>query len=131
MPGTFAVNTEATFTACVLISSGPKAKFGAADQQETNAQGMPKWLVEVAVTFTPGVPGMKPVSELVSVTITAPVNPADGFAVGTAITFQDFRVGLNAAERGENGRIRGGKLWYNAAAIRPAMVSQRPKSDAA
>jgi hypothetical protein len=131
MPGTFAIDTAATFTTCMLVNAGPKPKFGAADQQETNAQGMPKWLLEVAVTFAPGAPGMPAISELIAVTVTGPHNPVEGVPAGTPITFDGLRAGLNAPEHGQNGRIRGGKLWYTATAIRPALASSGRRSESA
>ena len=129
MPGTFAIDTAATFTTCMLVNAGPKPKFGAADQQETNAQGTPKWLLEVAVTFAPGAPGMPAISELISVTVTAPHNPVEGVPAGTPITFDSLRAGLNVPEHGQNGRIKGGKLWYTAIGIRPVMASSGRRSE--
>lgn len=130
MPGTFAVDLAATLTSAVLVSVTPKEIFGANGQQETAKDGTPKWTVEVAVTFTPTVVGMKPLSELISVTITDRTPPAQGLNPGAPVTFEGFRVGLNPAELA-NGRIKGGRLWYTAAALRSFPTSAARREPAA
>jgi len=123
MPGTFVVDVAATFTSAMLVSSMPKEKFGAQGQQETNAGGVPKWTVEAAVTFTPTIPGMKPLSELISVTITDHAAPGQGLNPGTPIVFDGFRVGLNPPEVRDS-KLRGGRLYYSAAGFRSLVAAQ-------
>jgi hypothetical protein len=36
-----------------------------------------------------------------------------------------LRVGVSAPEKRDNGTIRGGRLWYSAAGLRPASASLR------
>jgi hypothetical protein len=122
MAGTFAVDTGATFTSAILMTVAPKMKFGT-QAQDVSAAGVPKWTVEAAVTFA-SEPGIKPVSEVISITIAAPADPGQGMPMGTAITFDRFRVGSSAPERNDRGGIRGGKLWYQAAGLRPVQVRQ-------
>lgn len=131
MAGTFAVDTAATFMSAVLISSGPKIAFGQ-NTQEQNAAGVPKWVAEVAVTFSPTAPNMAPQSELIKVTVTAPQNPGDGLNPGTPVQLEGLRVGISAPENGQNGKIRGGKPWYSATGFRsasPAVPSRPASSD--
>lgn len=128
MPGTFAVDVTATFTSAMLVSAMPKETFGANGQQETAKDGTPKWVVEAAVTFTPTIPGMKPLSELISVTITDRTMPGQGLNPGTPIVFDGFRVGLNPAEL-KNERLRGGKLWYSATGIRSLVPAQSTRRE--
>jgi hypothetical protein len=132
MPGTFAVDLAATFKSVLLISSGPKMRFGMSGQQETNAAGVPKWLVEVAATFTPTSPGMPETSELLRITVTDHANPGDGVNPGTPIVLDGFRVGTNPPEQKEGGGIRGGRLWFTASGFRSAaasaMSARRPSS---
>lgn len=123
MPGTFAVDYTATFTSAMLVSAMPKEQFGANGRQETNSQGVPKWTVEVAATFTPTITGMKPLTELISVTITDHAQPALGLNPGTPIAFDGFRVGLNPAEL-RNEKLRGGRLYYSATGIRSLIAAQ-------
>jgi hypothetical protein len=124
MPGTYVVDTESTFVRCVLINGGQKDKFGSPGVQETSAQGVPKWYAEAAVTFVPSQPGMPPVSELITVTITSLANPFDDLQTGE-IAFTGLRVGTTPPTSGEGGRIRGGKLWFTASGIRPALGQLR------
>jgi hypothetical protein len=128
MPGTFAINAEETFVTAFLMSAGPKLKFGE-QTQDANTAGVPKWGLEVAVTFAPQ-DGMRPVSEVLNITITAPHDPAQGVAPGSPVQFDGFRVGVSPPEKTDRGGIRGGKLWYQASGVRAANGQHtRPKSD--
>lgn len=130
MPGTFAVDVAATFTSAVLISVGPKPKFGGAvNQQETSADGTPKWVAEVAVTFTPTVAGMRAQSELITITVTDRQQPALGLNPGTPVFPDGLRVGLNPPELRDE-KLRGGKLWYTATGLRSLASSQSKQSAA-
>lgn len=128
MPGTFAIDTEQTFAAALLMSAGPKLKFGEA-VQDVSAAGVAKWTLEVAVTFRTE-PGMRPVSEVISVTVTAPSDPAQGVMPGAPVALDGFRVGISPPEKNDRGGIRGGKFWYQASGVRTAGHA-RAKSDAA
>ena len=70
MAGTLAIDTSATFQAVLLMASGPKLKFGSTEQ-DISARGERKWDVQAAVTYH-AEPGMKPVSEVIAVTVTGP-----------------------------------------------------------
>jgi hypothetical protein len=130
MPGTFAIDAAATFSAAILMSSSPKYRFGT-EVQDASAAGLPKWTVEAAVTFVVE-PGMRPVSEVIAMTVTAPTDPAQGIGQGSPIVFDGFRVGMSPPEKNDRGGIRGGKLWFQAAGVRPASSGgNRARSDAA
>jgi hypothetical protein len=130
MAGTFAVDTAATFSSALMMTSAPKFKFGT-QVQDVSAGGLPKWTVEAAVTFL-AEPGMRPSSEVISMTVTGPGDPGQGIPPGTLIAFDGFRIGMSAPEKNDRGGIRGGKAWYQAAAVRPANANVRaPRSDAA
>lgn len=125
MAGTFAVDCAATFAAALLMSSAPKTKFGT-QVQDVSAAGVPKWTVEAAVTFL-AQEGMRPVSEVIALTVTSPADPGQGIPPGTLVVFDGFRVGISAPEKNDRGGIRGGKFWYQAAAIRPANANVRSR----
>ena len=114
MPGTFVISHPDTFTAAFLMSTAPKPAFGE-DRQDADKDGQPKWLAEVAVTFTPA-NGMKPISEVLTVTITG-ADPGRSIQVGSPVQFDGLRLGINPPEKRENGTIRGGRLWYSAAGL--------------
>src|SRR5215475_6446235 len=70
MPGTLTIDKAATFQAVLLMASGPKLKFGSTEQ-DISARGERKWDVQAAVTYH-AEPGMKPVSEVIAVTVPRP-----------------------------------------------------------
>ena len=102
------------------MASGPKLKFGSTEQ-DISARGERKWDVQAAVTYH-AEPGMKPVSEVIAVTVTGPAtDPCASIAPGTPIVFDRMRVGFSVPEARENGRgIRGGRPWYQAADVHQA-----------
>jgi hypothetical protein len=128
--GTFVVDQAATFSTAVLMSTAPKERFGSPGVQDTSAEGVPKWAAMVAVTFTPN-GSMAPVSDVLTVSVTQPANPADGMQLPAAVVFEGLRVGVNAPEKRDNGSIRGGRLWYAATGLRSSLhAGGRPKVDA-
>jgi hypothetical protein len=130
MSGTFAVDAAATFTYVMFVNSMPKLKYGAATPtQETNAAGVPKWAVDLTVTFTPTLPGMAPESEVLTVTITDSVQPGQGLNPGAPVQLEGLRIGHNPPELTENKKIRGGKLWYNATGLKPLGAAQSSRRE--
>lgn len=131
MPGTMAIDTASTFTRILLMGAGPKTKFGSTDQ-DVSASGEKKWEVQAAVTYHSEY-GMKPFSEVISVTVTGPAaDPAEAIAPGSPIEFDRLRVGFSSPEQRENGKgIRGGRPWYQASGIRQAHGQRARSGDAA
>ena len=131
MPGTLTIDLAATFQAVLLMASGPKLKFGGTEQ-DISARGERKWDVQAAVTYH-GEPGLKPVSEVIAVTVTGPAtDPCASIAPGTAIAFERMRVGFSVPEARENGRgIRGGRPWYQAVDVHQAHQPRQAKADQA
>jgi hypothetical protein len=131
MPGTLTIDIAATFQAVLLMASGPKLKFGSTEQ-DISARGERKWDVQAAVTYH-AEPGMKPVSEVIAVTVTGPpADPCASITPGAPIAFDKMRVGFSPPEARENGRgIRGGRPWYQAANVHQASSPRSSKSDAA
>jgi hypothetical protein len=123
---TYVIDTGSTFSAMLLMASGPKLKFGTPDQ-DISASGERKWEVQAAATWHTE-PGMRPISELIRVTILGGSDPAAGLLAGTPIQLDGLRLGVSTPESGEGGRVRGGKPWYQAAAVHS--LNGRPgKSD--
>jgi hypothetical protein len=119
--GSYKIDTGATFAAIMLMSSGPKLKFGT-DQQDISQAGERKWEAQLVVTFNSDYPGMRPLSEVILVTITGgDHDPCQGVLPGTPVEVDGFQVGVSAPEARANGRgIMGGKPFYSARGIRPA-----------
>jgi hypothetical protein len=131
MPGTLTIDAASTFQAVLLMASGPKLKFGSTEQ-DISARGERKWDVQAAVTYH-AEPGLKPVSEVIAVTVTGPAtDPCATITPGTPIVFDKMRVGFSPPEARENGRgIRGGRPWYQAANVHQAPQPRSAKPDQA
>src|SRR5262249_13071842 len=112
------------FSTVVLMGSGPRMKFGTAEQ-EISAAGEKKWEVSAAVTFHPNSAAMRPVSEVISVVVTGPANdPAGRIKPGRQIELDGFKVGISSPELRDTGRIAGGRPWFQATGVR--QVTPRP-----
>jgi hypothetical protein len=96
------------------MSAGPRLKFGT-DQQDITRNGERKWSVQVAVSYFPDY-GMRAVAEVIEVGLTGE-EPA--VQPGMAVQFDRLRVGATAPEKTEEGRVRGGRLYWQADAVRP------------
>ena len=129
MPGTFVVQADRTFATMLLMASAPKMKFQTTEQ-DVSAAGERKWEIQVAAAWYPEY-DMRPVSEVISVTLTGGTNPAGDITPGSPVEFDTLRVGISPVERTDRG-VRGGKAYYQASGIRVASVSSlRPlKSEA-
>jgi hypothetical protein len=121
MPGTLAIDAQNTFEAALLMSSAPKPKFGSTTGEiSTNAAGVPQYQLSVAVTYLPGPTGRK-TSEVITLTVAAPQDPAKDISPGTPVLFDGLKCGVTEPEARENGKgIRGGKIWFTANGVRPA-----------
>lgn len=125
MPGTVHVDARATFATILLMSIAEKMKFGT-EVPEVNAAGEAKYTAELAVTYRPE-NGMRPVSEVISATLTGgDRNAILGLAPGSLVEVSGLRCGVSTPEKRDNGRISGGRLWWQIASIRPAA---RPAGD--
>ena len=131
MPGTIHVDTDATFSTMILMGIAEKMKYGT-DVPEVSALGEKKYTAEIAVQYRPE-GTMRPVSEVISATITGgDHNAILGIAPGSPVVLEGLRCGVSAPEKRDDGRVRGGRLYFMASAIRSAAASYRaPKSDAA
>jgi hypothetical protein len=129
MPGTFVVQADRTFATMLLMASAPKMKFQTTEQ-DVSAAGERKWEIQVAAAWYPEY-DMRPVSEVISVTLTGGTDPAGDITPGSPVEFDTLRVGISPVERTDRG-VRGGKAYYQASGIRVASVSSlRPlKSEA-
>jgi hypothetical protein len=131
MPGTIHVAVDQTFATMILMGIAEKTKFGT-DVPEVSALGEKKYTAEVAVQYR-AENGMRPVSEVISATITGgDHNAILGIAPGSPVVLEGLRCGVSAPEKRDDGRVRGGKLYFMASAVRLASASSwSKKSDAA
>jgi hypothetical protein len=117
MPGMITVDQQATFSTPPLVMSvGPRLKFGT-DQQDITRNGERKWSVQVAVSYFADY-GMRPVAEVIEVGLTGE-DPGTVVQPGTAVQFDRLRAGVSAPEKTDEGRVRGGRIYWQADAVRP------------
>lgn len=117
MPGTIHVDQQSTFSTPPLVMAvGPKLKFGS-DQQDINRDGQRKWSCQVAVSYNPEYGRSH--AEVIEVGLVGE-DPSHAVQPGMPVQFDRLRVGFSVPEvNGESGRIRGGKPFWQADAVRP------------
>lgn len=120
MPATFKVDQAATFKGLAFNTSAPKMQFGT-QSQETDAQGMPKWEVQVTAMFE-GFQG-KIETEVLKVGVVSSKDPGEGLMPFTPVQLVGFEVGvMDKTTRDRNTgetKVVGAQVWYRAAEIRP------------
>jgi hypothetical protein len=116
---TMKIDQAASFSLAILMSAQPKMAFKNGkrlDDQDTNKDGVPKWVVQVSVADREygG-------ADLLKITVTSKHNPADVAQVGTPIHFENLGIG-----------IMNGNPYFTATGILPAVAAQngRQKQDA-
>jgi len=115
MPGMITVSQQETFSTPPLVMSvGPKLKFGT-DQQDVTRDGEKKWSVQVAVSYFADY-GMRAQAEVIEVGLTG---NAPDVQPGMPVQFDRLRCGVSAPEKTEQGRVRGGRLYWSADGVRP------------
>ena len=117
MPGMIVVDQPSTFSTPPLVMSvGPRLKFGT-DQQDVTRSGERKWSVQVAVSYFPDY-GMRAVAEVIEVGLVG-ADPGVIVQPGMPVQFDRLRTGVTAPEKTDEGRVRGGRLYWSADAVHP------------
>jgi hypothetical protein len=115
MPGMITVDQQATFSTPPLVMSvGPRLKFGT-DVQDVTRNGEKKWSVQVAVSYFPEY-GMRAQAEVIEVGL---VGEAPSVQPGMPVQFDRLRCGVSAPEKTDEGRVRGGRLYWSADGVHP------------
>lgn len=117
----YTIDTAASFTLAILMSAGPREEFQKPGVQEHAKDGTPKWSCTIGVS-SPPVGAFPAQSDMITVTVTQPNDPALDITPGMPVTLIDLRVGVSAPEKRDNGRIAGGKSFFQASGIRPAIT---------
>ena len=87
--------------------------------QATSSDGTErKWTVEAVMSMPSRFDASRSESEVVPVTVTSADDPAGVVAEGEQVVFENLTVGVMAPEQGTGGRIRGGKLFWQASGVR-------------
>jgi hypothetical protein len=117
MPGMIVVDQQATFSSPPLVMSvGPKLKFNS-DQQDINRNGERKWVCQVAVSYSAEA-GMRSMAEVIEVGLVG-MDPSTIVQAGMPVQFDRLRTSVTAPEKTDEGRVRGGRLFWMADAVRP------------
>ncbi len=117
MPGTIVIDQQATFNAPpIVMSAGPKLKYGT-DVQDVNRGGERKWIIQCAVSYFPDFG--RSVAEVIEIGLTGE-DPSAAIQPGMPVMFDRLRAGVTAPEvNSESGRVRGGRLYWQADGVRP------------
>lgn len=120
MPITSAPVDPARFTALIFMGCEPKLDRDTGNQH-TSKDGMyRKWTVVVAASKPASWDPARAETDTLQVTVTSAEEPANGLVMGTPVTFTDFTTGVMSPEAdAESGKIRGGKLYWQATGVRP------------
>jgi hypothetical protein len=94
--------------------------------QATNPDGTEKkWVVEAVMSMPSRFDANRSESEVIPVTVTSASDPADLVGEGEQVTFDNLTVGVMAPEQGKSGRIRGGKLFWQATGVRSRVPASK------
>ncbi|WP_407841865.1 hypothetical protein ACE1OC_41570 (plasmid) [Streptomyces sp. DSM 116496] len=120
MPAIFHVDQARTFKAVMFMSVSAKTVFGNNAQQDKTKDGLPKWEVQLVVSFEQF---GKVENEILKVGVNMHGNPGDPLGhMPQPVELVNFRVGVSPVEERTdqhgNKKITGGKAWYQADEIR-------------
>ena len=116
---------QAAFTRLLLVEVAPKADRETGVQYTSKDGSERKWTVQVVASLPSRWENGRTDSEVLSVTVTCPDDPTAMVAEGDPVLFDGLTVGVMPPEAGEGGRIRGGKLFWQAAGIRARAGSSK------
>jgi hypothetical protein len=109
---------QAAFTRLMLVQVEPKADRETGVQYTSKDGSERKWTVQVVASMPSRFDATRTDSEVLSITVTSVGDPRDDVAEGDQVLFDSLTVGVMPPEAGEGGRIRGGKLFWQAAGVR-------------
>lgn len=119
------ISQTESFAAVIFMGTAMKTKFadGKPAGQETNADGVPKWQVQLSLAPRP-IPGAKiqDKPELINVNVTAERDPGEGLAPGMPVAIDGLSLGTVK-----------GNVFYTASGISAqgaAPAASKAKADA-
>lgn len=119
MPINSAPVDQSAFTRLMLVEIAPRADRETGVQL-TNRDGTErKWTVQVVASLPSRWEAGRSDSDVLQVTVTCADDPTALVAEGDLVRFDNLTVGVMPPEQGESGRIRGGKLFWQASGVRP------------
>lgn len=112
---------QSAFTRLMIVEVAPKADRETGVQYTTKDGLQRKWTVQVVASMASKWEAGRTDSEVLSITVTSADDPATLVAEGDLVAFDHLVVGVMSPEAGDNGRIRGGKLFWQASGVRSRM----------
>lgn len=110
---------QAAFVKLMLISIEPKVDRDTGVQFTSKDGSERKWTVQVVAQLPSRWDSGRTESEVLAVTLTSAEDPSAQVMEGDKVWFDNLTVGVMAPEKNEDtGRIRGGKLFWQATGIR-------------
>ena len=128
MPISAAPVDQAAFTRLMLVSIEPKNDRETGVQYTNRDGSEKKWTVSVVASMPSRFDPARTDSEVLAVTVTTAAD-LSGISEGELVTFDGLAVGVMPPEKGENDRIRGGKLFWYAAGVRSRQLARAAKSE--
>jgi hypothetical protein len=101
----------------MLVEIAPKADRETGVQFTSKDGTERKWTAQVVASMPSRWEAGRTDSEVLSVTVTCADDPVGKVAEGDQVWFTGLTVGVMPPEQGESGRIRGGKLFWQATGI--------------
>jgi hypothetical protein len=108
---------QSAFTRVLFVGSEPRTDRDTGEQFTTKDGGL-KWTVQAVMSMPSRWDSARTDSEVLSVTVTCADDPAAYVGEGQPVLFDNLTVGVMKPEAGENGRIRGGQLFWQASGVR-------------
>jgi hypothetical protein len=128
MSAIFHIDQARTFKAVMFLSVAPKTVFGNNAQQDTTADGTPKWEVQVVASFEQF---GRIENEVLKIGVQNHKNPGEALNnMPQPVELVGFRVGVSPVEKkvdpkSGKERITGGTAWYQADEIRALSAAPR------
>jgi hypothetical protein len=117
MPINSAPVDQAAFTRLMLVAIEPRTDRDTGVQL-TNRDGTErKWTAQVVVSLPSRWDAGRTESDVLQVTVTCADDPTSKIAEGDQVWFDNLTVGVMPPEQSESGRIRGGKLFWQASGV--------------
>jgi len=108
---------QTAFAKCMIVAIEPKNDRETGIQFTDRDGTKRKWSAQVVISMPSRWEAGKTESEVVAVTLTIADDPTGLVKDGDAVWFDGLSVGVMNPEQGDNGRIRGGRLFWQASGI--------------
>ena len=109
----------------MLVTIEPKADRETGVQFTSKDGTERKWTVQVVASLPSRWDAGRTESEVLPVTVTCADDPTARVSEGDQVVFDGLTVGVMPPEAGEGGRIRGGRLFWQASGVRSRVTSSK------